>query len=242
MPAPNTRPSLPTRVIEVPGGIQLMQGAVVLSELRFLPGPTHSVFDVLAALLHRLGPPGRMGVLGFAAGGMVAPLRALGCTRRMEAVDLDATGHDLFCRWCPEWAREVDWYLDDAARWLEHGPGRRGGFAVLLEDLSEPRDGDVHKPGVCREHLPRLIRRRLARGGIAVFNLVPDADGSWPAVAEVRRLFPAVAEVRYSGYLNRTWVAADSLPGPAMLGRWLQQDLRRMGSGLAGRTVVTMKR
>ena len=225
----------PTRVVEVPGGIRLAQGPVVLSELRLMPGPTHSVFDVLGALIHRLAPSGHVAVLGFAAGGLVAPLHALGGPRRMEGVDLDPAGHALFCRWCPEWARDVDWFRADAARWLG---SRRRRYTGLVEDLSEPRAGDVHKPAACRVRMPRLIRRRLASGGVAVFNLVPDEDGSWPGLAEAGRLFGGLLEVRYDGYLNRTVVAGDALPAPAVLGRWLQADLGRMGSRLAGRTWV----
>lgn len=224
-----------TRVVPVPGGIRLAQGDVVLSELRLLPGPTHSVFDVLASLVHRLAPPGEVAVLGFGAGGILAPMRTLGCDRPLHAVDVDATGHRLFQQWCPAWAEDVAWRQADATAWLR---GQRGSFACVLEDLSEPRDGDVHKPADCRRTLPRLIGRRLGRGGVAVFNVVPDADGSWPGMAEVLRLFPCVLEVRYAEYLNRTLAAGTRLPAAPRLGQWLQADLRRMGSGLAGRTRV----
>ena len=224
-----------TRVVPVPGGLRLAQGNVVLSELRLLPGPTHSVFDVLASLMHRLAPSGEVAVLGFGAGGIIAPLRALGCDRRLQAVDVDATGHRLFQQWCPAWAEEVEWRQADATTWLR---GYRGRFALLLEDLSEPRDGDVHKPVDCRRTLPRLMGRRLARDGVAVFNLVPDADGSWPGMAEVLRRFPCVLEVQYSDYINRTLLAGTRLPGPGVVGRWLQADLRGIGSRLGGRTRV----
>lgn len=228
-------PAWTTRVVKVPGGIRLAQGPVVLSELRWMPGPTHSVFDVLGALIHRLAPSGHVAVLGFAAGGLVAPLRALGGPRRMEGVDLDPAGHALFCRGCPDWARDIDWFEADAARWLAL---RRRRYAGLVEDLSEPRAGDVHKPAACRVQMPRLIRRRLAPGGVAVFNLVPDEDGTWPGLAESGRLFGGLMEVRYDGYQNRTVVAGDDLPAVAVVGRWLQGDLGRMGSRLAGRTWV----
>lgn len=224
-----------TRVVPVPGGIRLAQGDVVLSELRLLPGPTHSVFDVLASLVHRLAAPGEVAVLGFGAGGILAPMRALGCDRPLQAVDVDATGHRLFQQWCPAWAEDVAWRQADATAWLRV---QRRRFACVLEDLSEPRDGDVHKPVDCRQTLPRLIGRRLGHGGVAVFNLVPDADGSWPGMAEVLRLFPCVLEVRYEDYLNRTLVAGMRLPDAGCVGRWLQADLRGMGSRLAGRTRV----
>ena len=116
---------------------------------------------------------------------------------------------------CPAWAEDVAWRQADATAWLR---GQRGGFACVLEDLSELRDGDVHKPADCRRTLPRLIGRRLGRGGVAVFNVVPDADGSWPGMAEVLRLFPCVLEVRYAEYLNRTLAAGTRLPGAGCVG------------------------
>lgn len=228
-----------TRVVPVPGGIRLAQGEVVLSELRLLPGPTHSVFDVLASLMHRLAPPGEVAVLGFGAGGIMAPLRALGWDRSLRAVDVDATGHRLFQQWCPAWAEGVDWRESDATAWLR---GQRRPFACVLEDLSEPRDGDVHKPVDCWRTLPRLIRRRLGPGGVALFNLVPDADGSWPGLDEVLCLYPCFVEVCYGEYVNRTLVAGRRLPGTGVVGRWLQADLRGMGSVLAGRTRVSTPR
>ncbi len=73
-------------------GLRLSQHGVVLSEMRTSPGPTHSVFDVLAAALAVLAPNQRIGVLGFAGGGMLAPLRGLGVTGPVEAVALERTG------------------------------------------------------------------------------------------------------------------------------------------------------
>ena len=46
-------------------GLRLSQHGVVISEMRTAAGPTHSVFDVLAALVPLLAPRGRVGVLGL---------------------------------------------------------------------------------------------------------------------------------------------------------------------------------
>ena len=81
-------------------GLRLSQHGVVISELRATPGPTHSVFDVLAALVAVLKPAGRVGVLGFAGGSMMAPLRCLGVESEIHSVDLERTGYDLFRRHC----------------------------------------------------------------------------------------------------------------------------------------------
>src|SRR6187402_1025733 len=99
-------------------GLRLSQHGVVISELRTSPGPTHSVFDVLAALIAILAPVGRIGVLGFAGGGMMAPLRGLGVESTIDSVDLDRAGYDLFRRHCPAWAEQVNWREADAVAWL----------------------------------------------------------------------------------------------------------------------------
>ena len=58
-------------------GAQMLQGGAILSEILAEPAATHSVFDLLAALVHLLAPGPRVAMLGFAGGGMLAPLRAL---------------------------------------------------------------------------------------------------------------------------------------------------------------------
>ena len=123
-------------------GLRLSQHGVVLSELRTSSGPTHSVFDVLAASLAVLAPAGRLGVLGFAGGGMMAPLRALGVPTVIDSVDLDRAGYDLFREHCPHWSEGVNWQQADAVAWLRQQPRD---FALLLDDLSVPQDDDVFK-------------------------------------------------------------------------------------------------
>ena len=88
-------------------GLRLSQHGVVISELRTSSGPTHSVADVLAGLISALRPDGRVGVLGFAGGGMQAPLCALGVETTIETVDLDRSAYELFCEHCPEWISRV---------------------------------------------------------------------------------------------------------------------------------------
>ncbi|MEC9081308.1 MAG: hypothetical protein VYE44_05980, partial [Verrucomicrobiota bacterium] len=59
-------------------GARLVQNGSVLSEVLAQPGPTNSVFDALAALVRLFSPGARVGLLGFAGGGIIAPLRAMG--------------------------------------------------------------------------------------------------------------------------------------------------------------------
>ena len=214
-------------------GLRMSQHGVVISELRTTPGPTHSIADILAALIRVLKPPGRIGVLGFAGGGMQAPLCALGIETRVDAVDLDRMGWDLF-RWhCPEWVRRVRWKKADAVTWLRAQPAD---FDLLIEDLSVPDGGDVFKPSITWDVLPPLIRDRLAPGGIAVFNLLPPPGGVWLRdVERITRTFGGARSVSFDDFTNRILIAGKSIPPVRELGAMLRAALRRLRSRQAGR-------
>ncbi len=218
-------------------GLRLSQHGVVISELRTSPGPTHSVFDVLAASIAVLAPAGRIGVLGFAGGGMIAPLRALGVTAAIDSVDLDRAGYDLFQQHCPHWVDGVNWQQADAVAWLrEQTPA----FDLLMDDLSVPQDDDVFKPAISWDVLPKLMRARLSPGGFGVFNLLPAAGGTWKV--DLARLLksggwsPAQARMIYlDEFENRILITGDKLPGTRKLGSQLRQALRGLHSRQAGR-------
>jgi len=217
-------------------GLRLSQHGVVISELRTSPGPTHSVFDVLAALIAILAPAGRIGVLGFAGGGMMAPLRSLGVESTIDSVDLDRAGYDLFRRHCPLWAEQVNWRQADAVAWL--GQQRRQ-FGLLMEDLSVPSDGDVVKPAVSWGVLPGLMRARLRSGGIAVFNLMLPPCGRWnPDLERIVGLFGTARIIDLEEFENRFLVASDALPTARVLGSDLRNALRRLRSRQANRVKV----
>lgn len=207
---------------------------MVISELRSSPGPTHSVFDLLAALISVLAPGGRIGVLGFAGGGMMAPLRALGVESTLETCDLDRAAFDLFRRYCPQWIAQVRWHHAEAFAWLRRQPPD---FSLLMDDLSVALDGDVTKPSVCWDALPVLIGGRLKPGGVAVFNLLPPPRGKWhPALRDLAAQFPIVRIVDLDAFENRLLVAADDeLPSARELGRRLRSALRRIHSRQAAR-------
>ncbi len=214
-------------------GLRMSQHGVVISELRTTPGPTHSIADILAALIHVLNPEGRIGVLGFAGGGMQAPLSALGVETRVDAVDLDRMGWDLF-RWhCPDWVRRVRWKKADAVKWLRAQPAD---FDLLVEDLSVPDAGDVFKPSITWDVLPPLIRDRLTPGGIAVFNLLPPPGGVWLRdVERLARTFGEARMVSFDDFTNRILIAGKSLPPVRELGAMLRAALRRIRSRQADR-------
>ena len=214
-------------------GLRMSQHGIVISELRTSAGPTHSVADVLAGLISVLRPEGRIGVLGFAGGGMQAPLCALGVETKVDAVDLDRMGYDLF-RWhCPEWARRVKWKKADAVKWLRTQPAD---FDLLVEDLSVPGDGDVFKPSITWDVLPPLIRDRLAPGGVAVFNLMPPPGGVWLRELErMARMFGTARLVSFDDFTNRILIAGESIPPVRELGTMLRLALRHIRSKQAVR-------
>jgi len=217
-------------------GLRMSQHGVVISELRTSPGPTHSVADVLAACISTLRPEGRIGVLGFAGGGMQAPLCALGVNTEIDAVDLDRTSFELFREHCPAWIARVKWQQTDAVEWLCAQPKH---FDLLVEDLSVPSDGDVFKPAITWEVLPELIRDRLVPGGIAVFNLMPPPSGIWIREVEwMAETFGAARLVSFDDFTNRILVVGKALPSARELGALLRSELRRIGSQQAGRIHV----
>ena len=214
-------------------GLRMSQHGTVISELRTSPGPTDSVADILAGLICVLRPEGRVGVLGFAGGGMQAPLCALGVETVVHAVDLDRMGYDLF-RWhCPEWVRLVKWKRADAVKWLRAQPAD---FDLLVEDLSIPSEGDVFKPAITWDVLPPLIRDRLAPGGIAVFNLMPPPGGGWlRGLDRMARMFRDARLVSFDDFTNHILVAGRSVPPVRELGKILRNALRTIGSVQAER-------
>ena len=214
-------------------GLRMSQHGIVISELRTSAGPTHSVADVLAGLISVLRPEGRIGVLGFAGGGMQAPLCALGVETKVDAVDLDRMGYDLF-RWhCPKWVRRVNWKKADAVKWLRTQPAN---FDLLVEDLSVPGDGDVFKPSITWDVLPPLIRDRLASGGVAVFNLMPPPGGVWLRELErMARMFGTARLVSFDDFTNRILIAGESIPPVRELGTMLRLALRHIRSKQAVR-------
>ena len=220
-------------IIKTKHGLRMSQHGTVISELRTSAGPTHSVADILAGLIAILRPEGRVAVLGFAGGGTQAPLSALGVGTVVDAVDMDRMGYDLF-RWhCPDWVRRVRWKKADAVKWLRSQPAD---FGMIIEDLSVPRDGDVFKPDITWNVLPPLIRDRLVRGGIAVFNLLAPPGGVW--LRELERLAHVFGEARFvtfDDFTNRIVIAGTSLPPVRELGKKLRAALRSIGSVQARR-------
>lgn len=230
------REAISVKIRRTRGGFRISQHGVVISEGRNRPGPTHSVFDVLSALMVILSGEGRVGMLGFAGGGMMAPLRQLGFQRSVEAVDLDEGGYNVFRKHCSRWAGSCSWHRGDAVEWLE---AQRSEFGVIVEDLSVSTGSDVFKPAVCWSLLPELVRSRLLPGGVAIFNLLPGPDGRYPgALFGMGILGVQPVRVEFEDYFNRILIVGERLPSARSIGARLRAKLSELGSKQAGRIHV----
>lgn len=214
-----------------------MDGEILLSRLLREPGPTHTLFDALAASISSLQKGPRTGVLGFGAGGFLAPLRALSCECRVEGVDLWDEGEKLFREVSGKWTGQVVFTRADAGAWLRR---RRGLYDLILEDLSEPHpETGACKPWATFDELPRLIARKLRPEGVAVFNLLPWPDASWGAILEkVAEPWPEARVVHFDDYENRLLLASDQLESAAKISGKIRGALKKLGSRLHDRLRV----
>jgi hypothetical protein len=221
----------PVRVLRTRRGARLAAGGAVFSEILAAPGPTHSVFDVLAACVAALAAGPRVALLGFAGGGMIAPLRAMGCALPVEAVDLDLSAEPLFRRLSRGWAGAVRVVRDDATRWLRRP---RAPYHVVVDDLAVLGASGVEKPAESLGGLPALAASRLAPRGLFVSNLLPAERLSWKeAVARVRSPFARAAVVLVGGFENRVVLGGEALEPPRALAARLRAALRGIGSRVA---------
>lgn len=219
------------KVVRTRNGERWIDGGAVICEMRHRPGPTHSVFDVLAGSIAAFHGGGRVAVLGFAAGGLMAPLRAMAFEGTVEAVDLDPRGVAVFRSRCAEWCGPLVFAQADAVRWLAL---RRGRLDLVVEDLSVVEHSEATKPGVSLEPLPQRIRGRLASRGTVVFNLLPMRRVSWRRLlAATAGPFGASLVVTFDDFENRVLIAGRAALNARAAGRELRRRLRAIGSRLA---------
>lgn len=228
------------RIVETRRGARLVEGGTVLSEIIADPGPTHSLFDVLAAAIATLSPGPRVALLGFAGGGLVAPLRALGFDAPLEAVDLSLEGAKVFDRLAGTWTGQVTIDQDDAARWLGR---KRVRYDFILEDLFAMGKQGMVKPDVSFAALPGSIRRHLQPAGVAVFNTLREPGKTWAQIhAPLLAPFARACAIHLDDYENRVLVAGRRLPDAREVSRRVGESLRALGSRQAGKTSVAAVR
>ena len=217
------------------------QDGLILSEVRDSPGPTDSLFDVLAATIAALTPGLRTAILGFAAGGIVAPLRAMGYGHPLLAVDLSLEGERLFRELSDVWCGQVRVTKADAVAWLTR---QKRPFDLILEDLSADVDGEVTKPPVSLDELPQLMAERLSPGGIVITNVLPVPGQPWkPLLPMLAAPHPCAHVIELDEWENRVLIAGAQLPSAREVGRQLRMHLDGLGSIEADAlTVRTLKR
>jgi len=223
-------------------GWRWSQNGTVLSEMLRQPGPTHSVFDILAAGCLAGKTVRDIALLGFGGGAIVAALRALRCGARIHAVDLDATGWNLLTQAGARWLEPISWYQEDACQWLQ----TTGSFDAVLEDLSVPSQGDILKPDATWHVLPRLVFNHLRPGGRAFFNLLRRPKLSWlDSYKSVAKPFGRCLSLILDDFENRILVT-ERLPAgktatlePRSLGREVRHQLKVLGSRQSHRLRVS---
>ena len=205
-------------------GIRLVQGDALLSKVLHAPGPTDEIFDVLAARIAIEPQQANVALLGFAGGGMVAPLRAAGWQGTLRAVDLDPVGVGHFRKLCGSWAGEVDCNEDDAVHWLRNS---RRKWDLIVEDLSVARDGHVQKPDCSLDPLPGVVLTRLAAKGAVIVNLLPGDDGWRPLYEAWKTVRPAASVIYFDEFENRFLMLE---PSHAVLKRNVRLMRERLGA------------
>jgi len=213
-----------------------VQDDVVLSEILARPGATHTLFDVLAACVSALCKGPRFAMLGFAGGGMIAPLRAMGFPHAIDAVDLSRDGEAIFRELSNEWAGTVRVTQADAVTWLRR---RKTMHDVILEDLSTPSPAGVIKPYATFDALPDLIRQRLNPGGVAITNMLPLPGTSWQSLqARIAVPHKRSLVIHLDEYENRIICCGEELPDAPTTSRSIRAALRGIDSDQAHRIAV----
>ncbi len=213
--------------------IEVREADALVSVLPRTPGSTGTPFDIVAAAAAVCAPPGPLAMLGFAAGGLVAPLRGLGVDSRIIGVDRDLRHVRLFRRVASGWAGDLRLVEADAVDWVRRAG--RGRLAAVIDDLSVEREGVVVKPEASRRSLPALLPRLLAPRGVVVVNLLPEPGCAWSTLEQaVLGGWRRGLVVEAIGWENRVLVAGARLPSARLAGRRLRRALADLASPLVG--------
>ncbi len=228
------------KILRTRRGVRLVDGPDVVSHLRATPGPTHGFFDLLAACVVAFAPDGgprpRVLLLGFAAGGVIAPIRGAGWTRRIDAVDLSHDSVPLFREIAARWAGDVRIDKAEAVAWLRR---RRTRWDVVIEDLTVRGATCAIKPAVSVETLPELMHDRLAPSGVVATNVLPVPGFTWDALlARLAAPYERAFVVHCDDYENRILLTGRGVPAARQTAARLRRVLRTLGSRQADRFSV----
>ncbi len=224
------------RIVRTRYGARVMQGNTFLSKILSRPGPLHDLYDVMAVAVARLAPGPSIALLGFAGGGLIAPLRAAGCREPIAAVDLSRAGEPIFRRLSADWCGSVRLSCIDAAEWLRRGDRK---FDMIIEDLTVNCPAGPTKPAASIDPIPRLLRDRLARGGVALINVLPVPGLSIGELLDrIADPFPDIRRIEFTEFENRLLICGANLSPAREISRLLRKSLVGMGSRMPGRFSV----
>lgn len=226
------------RIERVMRGARIVQNDCVLSEILRQPGSTNCLFDVLAMSIRILAPGPAVLLLGFAGGGVVAPLRASGWHHPLVAVDLNLAGERVFRELSSRWCGEVVVEEGEAATWLKSRPRAR--YDLILEDLSVAVEGEITKPEVSLETLPQLMPQYLAPGGVIVTNVLPVPGWSRRQLLTLLAApHPRAVVVSFEDWENLLLLSGSALPTAREISHTLRAALRELGSDQSHRLAVS---
>jgi hypothetical protein len=191
------------------------------------------MYDVVAGSAALLASGPRIVMLGFAGGGMIAPLRAAGCHLPVVAVDRSRRGEPTFRRLASGWCGDVRLDRGEAVDWLRRSRARMG---LIVEDLTVNGAAGPTKPDVCLSPMPELMRRRLARGGVVVTNVLPMAGWTWRhLLTRMSSRHRRALVIHFLDWENRVLLCGSSLPPPRNLSHRLGMLMDCIGSRMRGR-------
>ena len=219
------------RIVRTRRGARMEEDGLILSEILAQPGPTNTLFDVLAAGVAALARGPRTLLLGFAGGGMVAPMRAMGFGHPIDAVDLSLEGETLFRELSAPWCGDVTVHEAEASAWLRK---QRRPYDVIVEDLSAPTPEGITKPPVALNILPGLMKAHLRPNGLVVVNVLPVPGMPWT------RLLPLLAApygqarvLVLEEWENRVLLLGETLESAREISLLLRRSLAAIGSSEA---------
>jgi spermidine synthase len=236
------------RVLQFASGerwLQLNEGVAVHSDYRpwsYLTGGYWDDFLVLP-LAGELGAPGRIAILGDAAGTVARAYGHYFPRARVDAVELDGSLTQIGKRYFGLRGPNLHLYTADARPWLEEQSAHYD--AIFLDAYRQPY---IPFYLVTREFFA-LIRAHLRPGGVVVVNVghIPGSNALEQVVsATLRAVFPSVMRDRVSNGNSLVVASAGPLSAarmtasaPAGLGSVATTVAGRFGPALSGGTVYT---
>lgn len=174
-----------------------------------------------AALLRSSGPPASVLLLGLGGGTVTRQLRALLPAVRLVGVEIDAGVIDLARTYMALDEQRVEVHIEDAYGYLARTAEQ---FDVVLDDLFLTGPDDVVRTRVPQGETLKLLRARVAPGGLFVANLITDA-GEHKSVRQAARkafadAFPVSRVVTPPRGLNEILVGGDEVLPRSALAEW----------------------